>query len=97
MMRAVKKYTPVSELFQSHLFKLSEVRGANQLASRPASDEVCRGEYWSVYRRGGRDVLSYLSGEQGGVEKQIDITAEESAGLAAGSLDADAVIITHGC
>lgn len=86
----------MSELFASDLFKVSEPRVTQSLRDL-APDEVSRGEYWSVYRRGGRDVLSYLSGEQGGVEKQIDISAEESAGLAAGALDAEAVLIAHGC
>lgn len=76
-------------------FKVVDYEPAKRPAAPDDRDWLAEGDGWRVWRSGGILMMQYHSGEQGGGLRSIAIDDSDLAGLRAGSMTLDAVLIRH--
>ncbi|WP_375402675.1 hypothetical protein [uncultured Sphingomonas sp.] len=57
-----------------------------------AADEIFRGDWWSIHRRGDQLIFEFISGELAGRKKWFEISNDEADQLIDGSLDVIAFV-----
>lgn len=75
---------------------ITETTGAYPATLSPMREgEVVRGDSWSLFESAGQSSLEYDSGELAAKMVRQPITAEEAAGIRAGTIDVEKLITAY--